>query len=113
MLSTTPPEKRAAAWQFIKFMISPKSLAEYCKKTGYIAYYPKAQKEMGEILQHPHYATMYSAVPYVRWDFSLYRFPPARDGFEEAWQKIFFDLADIPSTLEAANQKALQQKNQQ
>ncbi len=113
MLSTTPPEKRAAAWQFIKFMLSPKSLAEYCKKTGYIAYYPEAQEEMGEMLQHPHYAAMYSAVPFVRWDFSLYRFPPARDGFEEAWQKIFFDLADIPSTLEAANQKAIQQKNQQ
>jgi hypothetical protein len=94
-------------------MLSPKSLAEYCKKTGYIAYYPEAQEEMGEMLQHPHYAAMYSAVPFVRWDFSLYRFPPARDGFEEAWQKIFFDLADIPSTLEAANQKAIQQKNQQ
>ena len=111
MLSNTPPEKRAAAWQFIQYMLSPKSLADYCKKTSYIAYYPRAQKEMGDFLQKPHYSTMYEAVPFIRWDFSLYALPPVRDGFEEAWQKIFFDLADIQTTLDSANEKAIQELN--
>jgi hypothetical protein len=29
-----------------------------------------------------------------------------RNAFERAWQKIFFDLADVQKTLKAANEKA-------
>ncbi len=106
MLSTTPPEKRAAAWSFIKFMLSPKSLGSYTRQTSYIAYYPAAQQEVGDLLKDERYATIYAAVPHVRWDFALYNAPPVRDGFEKAWQKIFFDLADVQKTLDEANTEA-------
>jgi sn-glycerol 3-phosphate transport system substrate-binding protein len=106
MISTTPPEKRQAAWTFIKFMLSAQNLADYSRQTSYVAFYPSAQKHLGDLLKDERYATIYAALPDVRWDFTLYWAPPVRNAFERAWQKIFFDLADVQKTLKAANEKA-------
>ncbi len=102
MLSSTPPEKRELAWKFIKFMLSPQNLSNYAVKTGYVAYYPSAQKLALARLTDERYKIIYESVPYVRWDFRLYWFPPVRDAFEQAWQKIFFDMADVKQTLDEA-----------
>jgi ABC-type glycerol-3-phosphate transport system substrate-binding protein len=107
MISTTPIEKRQAAWSFIKFMLSAQNLADYSRKTGYVAFYPSAQKQMVDLLKDERYATIYAALPDVRWDFTLYWAPPVRDAFEQAWQKIFFDQVDVQTTLKFANQKAV------
>jgi len=71
-----------------------------------VAYHPSAQKLALAQLTDERYQIIYESVPYVRWDFSLYWFPPVRDSFEEAWQKIYFDLADVQQTLEDAQRKA-------
>lgn len=106
MLSTTPSEKRPLAWKFIKHMLSAENMAEYAAKTGYVAYFPSAQKLALGRLTDERYKIIYESIPFIRWDFTLYWLPPVRDGFEEAWQKIFFDLADVQQTLDAAQEEA-------
>ena len=106
MLSTTPPEKREAAWQFIKFMLSGDSIAYYARRTGYAAFFTAAQEKAADFLKDERYATIQRGLSYIRADFSINESAAVRNAFEEAWQKIFFQLADVKTTLDEADAKA-------
>jgi sn-glycerol 3-phosphate transport system substrate-binding protein len=106
MLSTTPPEKREAAWQFIKFMLSADSIAYYTRRAGYAAFFTAAQEKAADFLKDERYATIQRGLAYIRADFSINESAAVRNAFEEAWQKIFFQLADVKTTLDEADAKA-------
>lgn len=106
MMASCPQEKRDAAWQFIKFMLSPESIAYYGKEAGYAVFYPAAEELAADFLSDERYATMNAASEYLRGDFSMNVSPAVRTAFDEALQKIFIDLSDVKSTLEAADAKA-------
>jgi ABC-type glycerol-3-phosphate transport system substrate-binding protein len=106
MLSTTPPGKREAAWQFIKFMLSADSIAYYARRAGYAAFFSAAQEKAADFLKDERYATIQRGLSYIRADFSINESAAVRNAFEEAWQKIFFQLADVKTTLDEADAKA-------
>ena len=106
MLSTTPEEKREAAWTFMKFMLSPDSLAYYAERSGYAAFTASAQEAAGDLLQDARYATIHAALPGLRGDFSVNMSPAVRTAFDEAWQKAFVEMADVQTALDEADAKA-------
>ena len=106
MLSTTPADKQAAAWEFMKFMLAPDSLAYYAERSGYAAFTGSAQEAAGELLNDERYATIHAALPGLRGDFSVNMSPAVRTAFDEAWQKIFVELADVQTALDEADAKA-------
>ena len=108
MLAVTPEDKRAAAWSFIKFMLSPERLAYFAKETGYAAFSASSQRAAGDGLNEPRFAVVRDALPHLRGDFSVTMSPAVRESFLEAAQKILIDLADVKTALDEANAKALQ-----
>jgi len=106
MISTTPEDKREAAWEFMKFMLSPESIAYYGEQSGYAIFYPAAKEAAKAVLADPRYATMNAATDYLRGDFSMNMSPAVRTAFDEALAKIFVDKADVKATLDAADAKA-------
>lgn len=108
MFATAPKMKRDAAWSFVRFMLAPEQIAYYATKSGYAAYSASAQKAMGDTLKDPRYAVIQSALPYIRADFSVNMSPALRTAFDEAFQKILFQGADVRRTLDEADTKAEQ-----
>ncbi len=106
MLSTAPEEKRDAAWEFMKFMLSPESIAYYAKRSGYTAWYGRAQEAAADLLQDERYRIIHEALPYLRGDFSVNMSPAVRTAFDEAVAKILIELADPQTTLDEADAKA-------
>lgn len=106
MMATTPEEKREAAWTFMKFMISPESLAYYAERSGYTAFTEEAREAAGDLLEDERYATIHEALPHLRGDFSVNMSPAVRTAFDEAWQTIFVEGADVEATLREADAKA-------
>lgn len=106
MLTVTPDEKKDAAWTFMKYMLSPDSLAYYAERSGYTAFTGAAQKAAGDLLQDERYATIHAALPYLRGDFSVNMSPAVRTAFDEAWQKVFVEGADVQQALDEAQAKA-------
>jgi sn-glycerol 3-phosphate transport system substrate-binding protein len=106
MLANVAEEKRAAAWEFIKFMLSGESIAYYAQRSGYMAFHPGAQQAVGDLLKDERFAVMHEALPYLRGDFSVNMSPAVRTAFDEAWQRIFVELSDVQATLDEADVKA-------
>jgi sn-glycerol 3-phosphate transport system substrate-binding protein len=106
MVATTPKEKQEAAWEFMKFMLSPKSIAYYAEKSGYVAFTKAAQKEMPLLTKDERYAILNSAAEFIRGDFSPTMSPAVRNAFDTALQKILMEKADVKATLDAADAKA-------
>lgn len=108
MLTVTPDEKKEAAQAFMKFMLSPESLAYYAERTGYTAFTGSAQEAAGDLLEDERYATIHAALPYLRGDFSVNMSPAVRTAFDEAWQKAFVEGADVQTVLDEAQANAEQ-----
>ncbi|NMB90128.1 MAG: ABC transporter substrate-binding protein, partial [Chloroflexi bacterium] len=106
MLTSCPEEKRAAAWEFMKYMLSPESIAYYGEQSGYAVFYPEAAEAAADFLSDENFAIMNSASEYLRGDFSMNGSPAVRTAFDEALLKILIDKADVQSTLESADAKA-------
>ena len=106
MLSITPPERRDAAWAFIRFMLAPEQIAEYSSQTGYAAFSKSAQAVMGDTLNDPRFRVIHDALPHIRADFSVNMSPAIRSAFDEAFQRILLQNADVEQTLDAADAKA-------
>lgn len=106
MIATCPAEKQEAAWAFMKYMLSPESLAYYGEQSGYAIFTPEARELAADFLKDERYAIMNDAAQYLRGDFSMNVSPAVRTAFDEALQKIFVDLADVKTTLVAADAKA-------
>ncbi|GMV95272.1 MAG: ABC transporter substrate-binding protein [Candidatus Hydrogenedentota bacterium] len=106
MLASTPDAQRANAWSFIRYMLSPESIAYYARESGYCAFTEVSQNAAGDLLDDPRYATIHEAVPYLRGDFSVNMSPAVRTAFDEAFQKILVEGADVQETLDAADAKA-------
>ncbi|MCC6154187.1 MAG: ABC transporter substrate-binding protein [Candidatus Hydrogenedentes bacterium] len=106
MLSITPPERRDAAWAFMRFMLSPEQIAEYASQSGYAAFSKSAQTKMGDKLRDPRFKVIHDALPYIRADFSVNMSPAIRSAFDEAFQRILLQDADVQQTLDAADAKA-------
>ncbi|MCC9075109.1 ABC transporter substrate-binding protein [Litorilinea aerophila] len=107
MLASVPEEKRDAAWEFMRFMLSDKSIAYYAERSGYVAFTPGAQEIAAEMLQDERYAIIHAAVPYLRGDFSVNFSPAVRTAFDEAWQRILTDPSvDVKAVLDEAQVKA-------
>ena len=108
MLSYTTPEKRDAAWAFIKHMLSAESLAEFASESGYLAFTEGAQKVAPDLMEDERHARLHAALPYVRGDFSVTMSPAVRNAFDEAYQSIVINLTDVQETLDAANARAIE-----
>jgi len=106
MLSITPPERRDAAWAFMRFMLAPEQIAEYARQSGYAAFSKSAQAAMGETLNDARFKIIHDALPHVRADFSVNMSPAIRSAFDEAFQKILLQNADVQQTLDAADAKS-------
>ncbi len=106
MIANTPEEKREAAWEFMKYMLSPESIAYYGEQSGYAIFYPAAKEAAASVLSDEKYAIMNAATDYLRGDFSMNMSPAVRTAFDEALAKIFVDKADVQATLDAADAKA-------
>lgn len=106
MLSITPAERRDAAWEFIRFMLAPEQISEYASQSGYAAFSKSAQSKMSETLNDPRFKVIHDALPYIRADFSVNTSPAIRSAFDEAFQRILLQNADVQQTLDAADAKA-------
>lgn len=108
MLAAAPDTKRDAAWAFMRYMLEPKQIAYYAKRTGYLAFTTEAQENAKEMLQDSRYRIIHDALPYVRGDFSVNMSPAVRNAFDTAFHKIMLENADVESTLRAADAQAEQ-----
>lgn len=106
MIATCPKDKQEAAWAYMKYMLSPESLAYYGEQSGYAIFTPEARKLAADFLKDERYATMNDAAQYLRGDFSMNVSPAVRTAFDEALAKIFNNLDDVKTTLVAADAKA-------
>lgn len=106
MLANTPPERRDAAWHFIRFMLAPEQLTYYARESGYLAFTESSRNAAGDLLADPRYATIHEALEYVRADFSVNMSPEIRAAFDEAYRKILVQGADVQATLDAADAQA-------
>lgn len=107
MLARTPDTRRASTWVFMKYLLSPEQLAWYARESGYTAFTGRARAAAGDLLDDPRRAVIHNSLAYVRGDFSVNMSPAVRDAFDEAYRAIVVDLADVQSTLDAANAKAV------
>ncbi len=106
MTSVTPEEKRDAAWEFMKYMLSPESIAYYAKRSGYTAWYGRAQEAASDLLQDERYKIIHEALPYLRGDFSVNMSPAVRTAFDEAVARILIEMEDPQTVLDEADAKA-------
>ena len=106
MLASTPEQERIAAWDFIRFMLSPKELAHFAHRSGYVAFTKEAQVELALTLEEPNYRRIYAALPNIRGDFSVNMSPAIRNAFTEAYQKAFIQNANVQTVLDEADAKA-------
>ncbi len=106
MLARTPENRRAAAWTFMKYLLSPSSLAFYAENSGYLAFTDQSQALASTLLAQPERATMHEALKFVRGDFSVTMSSAVRTAFEDAFKKIVVDLADVKTTLDEADRRA-------
>lgn len=106
ILSITPEARRDHAWRFITFMLAPKQIAYYAQRSGYTAFTEASRAAAGSLLADPRRAVMHDALPYLRGDFSVNMSPAIRNAFDEAFQRILIEFADIRKTLEEADAKA-------
>lgn len=106
MMSITPAERRDAAWTFMRYMLAPERIAEYSSQSGYAAISESAQAKMGDKLNDPRFKVIHDALPYIRADFSVNMSPAIRAAFDEAFQRILLQNADVQQTLDAADAKA-------
>ena len=61
---------------------------------------------MGDKLNDPRFKVIHDALPYIRADFSVNMSPAIRAAFDEAFQRILLQNADVQQTLDAADAKA-------
>jgi sn-glycerol 3-phosphate transport system substrate-binding protein len=114
MSAAVPEDRRAAAWEFMRFMLTDESIAYYAERSGYVAFSSGAQELAQDFLQDERYATIHAAVPYLRGDFSVNFSPAVRNNFDRAWQSIFVDLVDVQTALDTADAEAEEQiKNEE
>ena len=106
MLSTTPPERRAPAWEFMRYMLAPEQIAYYATQSGYAAFSDAARAAMGSAVDDTRFAVIHDALPHVRADFSVNMSPAIRSAFDEAFQRILLQDADVQRTLDEADAKA-------
>jgi ABC-type glycerol-3-phosphate transport system substrate-binding protein len=106
MLSTAPEENRAAAWGFMKFMLSSEQIARYAERSGYMAFTDASRECAGDWIHEDGRATIHEALPHLRGDFSLNMSPALRNAFDEAFQRIMIEMAGVRETLEAADARA-------
>ncbi|MCC6697599.1 MAG: ABC transporter substrate-binding protein [Candidatus Hydrogenedentes bacterium] len=106
ILANTTPKQRETAWAFIRHMISPESIAYYARESGYVAFTEESRRAAGDLLQDPRHATIHEALPFLRADYSVNMSPAVRNAFDEAFQKILVQNADVQATLDAADTRA-------
>lgn len=106
ILANTTPEQRETAWAFVRHMLSPESIAYYTRESGYVAFTEESRRAAGDLLQDPRFATIHEALPSLRADYSVNMSPAVRNAFDEAFQKILVQNADIQATLDAADARA-------
>lgn len=106
MSADTPPERRQAAWEFIRYLLEPGPLSAFAEASGYLAFSEEAQA-LAPFRHEEPYATLYQAFEHVRGDFSLNAMPPVRDAFDRAFQRMMTDpSSDVRAILEEADRRA-------
>lgn len=106
IMAITPEVRREGAWRFIRFMLAPEQIAYYARRSGYTAFTEASRASAGDLLADPRRAVMHEALPYLRGDFSVNMSPAIRRAFDEAFQRILIEFADVRQTLEKADAKA-------
>lgn len=106
MLATTPEDKRAAAWTFMKFLLSPESLGYYAERSGYLAFTDDARAAAPQLTADTRRAPLYGSLDDIRGDFSVNASPAVRNAFDQAFRRIVVDGADVQATLDAADAQA-------
>ncbi len=106
ILANTSEAQRPAAWDFVRFMLSPESIAYYARESGYLAFTKESRDAAGDLLDDPRYAIIHAALPYLRGDFSVNMSPAVRTAFDEAFQQILVEDTDVQATLDTADAKA-------
>ncbi len=108
MLSVCPEDRRAAAWAFMKSLLSPESLADYAQRSGYLAFTDAAREAAADWLTDPRVQELHRALPYIRGDFSVTAASPVRTAFDEAFHQIVIKGVDPKQALDAANARAVE-----
>ena len=106
ILASVTPEQSEAAWAFVRHMVSPESIAYYARESGYVAFTDESRRSAGDLIQDPRFATIHDALPFLRADYSVNMSPAVRTAFDEAFQKILVQNADVQATLDAADARA-------
>ena len=106
MLSTTERPKRAAAWEFIRWMLAPESLAFYAEQTGYAAFSESSRSAAGGWIHDEKRAIIHEALPYLRGDFSVTMSPAVRNAFDNAFRRIVIEDIDPATALREADAEA-------
>lgn len=104
MTAATPPGSRAAAWRFMKFLLSPEALAHFACRSGYLAFTRESREVLGPLPAER--LPLYQALDFVRADFSVNMSPPVRNSFDWAFQSIVIDRANVRDTLDKADRRA-------
>ena len=102
MLTLCPEENRESAWAFVRFMLSPESLAYYAKESGYAPFTKASRAAWPELADDPRRTRMLEALPHLKGDFSLNMAPALRNAFDQAFQEIMVQGAAPATALKRA-----------
>lgn len=103
------PEKKAAAWRFVRFMTEPGRLAEWSIATGYVAprksaYETPAMKEF--VAKNPQYLVARDQLQYARAELSTYSNPQVYKAYNDKLQAIVTGKMGVKEALDAAQKEA-------
>ncbi len=102
---------KEGAWDFIKYMTSKNVQMQWGAATGYLVVRKDAREALeadGYLKQDKRYQTTYQQLPYIRPEneTAFPAFLNLRTIYNNAWDKIMMQGADIQATMDEAAQKA-------
>ncbi len=104
-----PKETNAAAWKFIKFMVSPESNAYFSKMTGYMPMTAGTVKAMEAFLnEHPEQKVSIDQMAYARGQSELNASGRGNSEIQKIYERILIGNED-PAVLLPEAQKLIQQ----
>lgn len=102
------PEKKQAAWEFIRWMEQPEQIARYSKVSGYLPYTKKAADSMKDVMdKDPRRKVAVEQLAWSRGQSTIQTVPRAVDVYYDAMLQVLNLKAD-PKTLMPQIQKQVQ-----
>jgi sn-glycerol 3-phosphate transport system substrate-binding protein len=107
VLKTDETARLKAAWEFVKFMLEDRQVADFAMASGYLAYSDGARALAKATLDaNPPLKVVQDGAKYIRGDFSINWSPGVRAALDESVRRILVRGEDPAVVLREADEKA-------